>query len=200
MIENCFLEKTWSEYNEYILDTLDYLQLHQEDLREFYQLADRLLALLNEKQLHVETIELEKLYEQIELLNQKGGLLLQSSTIDSNDNQIERLLETIHRTYDSLNNRNELRHHLDELNFAMNELSELIVSSTTDIISAQPMKLAEQLVDHTVVANELEKRKISLEQLQQMITNQDEINSIKGCFVLFFLNHLDLCLSKFRET
>jgi hypothetical protein len=62
------------------------------------------------------------------------------------------------------------------------------------------MKLAEQLVDHTVVANELEKRKISLEQLQQMITNQDEINSIKGCFVLFFLNHLDLCLSKFRET
>jgi len=67
----------------------------------------------------------------------------------------------------------------------MNELSELIVSSTTDIISAQPMKLAEQLVDHTVVANELEKRKISLEQLQQMITNQDEIDSIKGCFVLF---------------
>jgi hypothetical protein len=47
------------------------------------------------------------------------------------------------------------------------------------------MKLAEQLVDHTVVANELEKRKISLEQLQQMITNQDEIDSIKGCFVFF---------------
>jgi len=69
----------------------------------------------------------------------------------------------------------------------MNELSELLVSSTTDIVSAQPIKLTEQLVDNTVVQTELEKRKISLEQLhsnlqtlKQTITNQEDMDSIKG--------------------
>lgn len=171
------LEKTWSDYNEYILDTLDYLQLHQEDLREFYQLANDLLTLFNEKELQFDK---NKLYEQIELLDRKGGLLLQNSAINSNDNQIERLLETIHRNYDNLtelSESNDIQRDLDELHFAMNDLSELIVSSTTDIISAQPIKLAEQLVDNTVVANELEKRRISLEQLHskiQMMNNQED--------------------------
>ncbi|CAF3728251.1 unnamed protein product, partial [Rotaria sordida] len=105
------IDKTWSEYVEYIFDTIDYIQLHQEDLHEFYQLANNLLVLLNEKQIQIKTIkddelknfhdEIENLNEQIELLNQKGELLLQSSTIDSNDNQIEHLLETnnIYRYY-----------------------------------------------------------------------------------------------------
>lgn len=107
-----YLDKTWTEHVEYILDTLDYLQLHQEELHDFYQLANNLLLLLNEKQIVFETIkdgdlrnfheEIEKLSEQIELLNQKGELLLQSSTTDSNDNPVERLLEEINRNYDSI--------------------------------------------------------------------------------------------------
>jgi hypothetical protein len=191
-------DKSWSEYVEYILDTLDYIQLHQEDLREFYQLANHLLTLLNEKLTHFETInenEIEKIYEQVELVNQKGELLLQSSASDSNENQVEHLLETINRNYDHLSSKtkarldnidhttiDELRHHINEIDSSMNELSELIVSSTTDIISAQPIKLTEQLVDNTVVQNELEKRKLTLEQLHsdiQKITNQDDRNSIK---------------------
>ncbi|CAF4821283.1 unnamed protein product, partial [Rotaria socialis] len=49
--------------------------------------------------------DLEKYYEQIESINQKGELLLQSSAInlnDDNENRIEHLLETINRNYDSL--------------------------------------------------------------------------------------------------
>ena len=108
-----FVDQSWSEYVEYILDTLDYIQLHQEDLGEFYQLSTRLLTLLDEKQLRFETIddqalkgfqeELDKAYEQVELLNQKGELLLQSSAVNVNeDNQVERQLETINKNYDAL--------------------------------------------------------------------------------------------------
>lgn len=160
------LEKIWSELNEYILDTLDYLQLHQEDLREFYQLAENCLAQIDPNQ--------------IELLDQKGEQLLQSSTIESHPNPIDNLLETVHRHYDNLTSSNsldltieELAHQLDELDVMMNELSELIVSSTTDLISAEPRKLSEQILDNIVVKNELDKRQISFEQLQTKLNRTD---------------------------
>jgi chaperonin cofactor prefoldin len=111
----CSLDKAWSEYIEYILDTLDYIQLHQDELREFSQLSNDLLSSLEQKQKRSDSLnnnelknlneELEKYYEQVELLNQKGELLLQSSATnlnDDNDNHIERLLETINRNYDGL--------------------------------------------------------------------------------------------------
>ncbi|CAF3411588.1 unnamed protein product [Rotaria sp. Silwood1] len=235
------IDKSWSEYVEYILDTIDYIQLHQEDLREFHQLSKDLIDTLNEKQIQMPTInenelknfhdDLEKYYEQVELLNQKGELLLQSSAVnlnDDNENKIERLLETINRNYDSLTintkvrlenlhniqqsatpatttttittaeeeqispeitNKltNELHHHIEETVLAMNELSELLVSSTNDTISAQPIKLSEQLLDNAAVESELERRKIALEQfhsnietLRQMTTNSEDIDSIKA--------------------
>ena len=110
---------------EYILDTLDYIQLHQEDLQEFQQLSNSLLTRLNENQARLETIggdqlttlndDLEKYYEQVELLNQKGEILLQSSAgnaNDENENQIEHQLENINRNYDSLtmNTKARLQH------------------------------------------------------------------------------------------
>ncbi|CAF2993985.1 unnamed protein product [Rotaria sp. Silwood2] len=235
------IDKSWSEYVEYILDTIDYIQLHQEDLREFQQLSNDLIDTLNDKQIQIQTIndnelktfndDLEKYYEQVELLNQKGELLLQSSAVnlnDDNENKVERLLETINRNYDCLtvytkariediNNiqqsttqettttttttteeqqispeitnklTDEIRHHIDETVLAMNELSELLVTSTSDIISAQPIKLSEQLLDNAAVESELEQRKIALEQLrsnietlEQMITNPEDVDSIKA--------------------
>ncbi|CAF3366835.1 unnamed protein product [Rotaria socialis] len=244
------IDKSWSEYIEYILDTIDYIQLHQEDLREFHQLSNDLINLLNEKQLQMEALndnevkafhdDLEKYYEQIESINQKGELLLQSSAInlnDDNENRIEHLLETINRNYDSLivNTKarlqqitniqqstplptttttttttttgeeastvkkdelispeminkvvDELHHHIEETVVDMNELSELLVSSTNDQISAQPIKLSEQLLDNAAVQNELEKRKIALEQLhsnietlKRMMTTPEDLDSIK---------------------
>jgi hypothetical protein len=86
------------------------------------------LTLLNEKEIHFEIInndEIEKLYEQIELLNQKGELLLQSSSIDSNENQVEHLLEKINRTYDSLTIK--IKIHLDNIN----QLSQSTTTTTT---------------------------------------------------------------------
>ncbi|CAF1503793.1 unnamed protein product [Adineta steineri] len=223
------IDKTWCEYVEYVLDTIDYIQLHQEDLGEFYQLTNHFMALLNEKQIQLETIpdnelntfhnDIEKLYEQIELLNQKGELLLQSLGTDSNENQVERVLDTISRNYDNLITRikvrldninnpyqpipiirdnissirttlqstDDLRQQMDEIDLSMNELSELLISSTSDTISIQPNRLTEQFVDNAVVKNELEKRKISLEQLHSNIeqfkctmTNETDINTIKG--------------------
>jgi hypothetical protein len=56
--------------------------------------------------------DLEKFYEQVELLNQKGELLLQSSATnvnDDNENPIERSLETINRNYDSLSTKTKAR-------------------------------------------------------------------------------------------
>jgi hypothetical protein len=83
--------------------------------------------------------------------------------------------------------RNELQHHIEETDIAMNELSELLVSSATDTLSAQPIKISEQLLDNVAVQSELERRKIALEQLhsnietlKQMMTNPDDMDSIKG--------------------
>jgi chorismate-pyruvate lyase len=81
----------------------------------------------------------------------------------------------------------ELRHHIDETDLAMNELSELLVSSTTDTISAQPMKLAEQLMDNASVESELERRHAVLQQLnanvqtlKQLLVDHDDTESIEG--------------------
>lgn len=168
------------------------------------QSANQLLKLLNQKQ--IDNNELEKLYEQIELINQKGEILLQSLSSDSNENPIEHLLETINQTYDNLINKskdsindnqisqsstvkktNEFHDHIDEIDVTLNELSELLISSTNEFVSAQPVKLTEQLVDNTIIQTELEKQKISLEQLnsniqqlKQTITNQEDLDSIKG--------------------
>lgn len=175
------LEKIWSELNEYILDTLDYLQLHQEDLREFYELAENCLTQIDENQLA----------QQIELLDQKGELLLHSSPNHSNPNPIDNLVENVHRHYEDLimkiTNQSdltieELARQLDELDVSMNELSELIVSSTTDLISAEPRKLSEQILDNIVVKNELDKRQISLEQIQTKL-NRIEFESIESLLI-----------------
>jgi len=203
------IDKSWSEYVEYILDTLDYIQLHQEELREFQQLSNDLTQKLTEKIEQIDQVndeqmaqvrqDLEKFYEQVELMNQKGEFLLQSSAInlqDDQENPIEKVLETINKVYDSLTMKchvpieptdneqivshhtdisdeltEQIRHHIDETDLAMNELSQLLVSSTTDIISAQPIKLSEQLLDNAAVQSELERRKIVLEQLQTNIDN-----------------------------
>ncbi|CAF4931413.1 unnamed protein product, partial [Rotaria socialis] len=78
-------------------------------------------------------------------------------------------------------------HHIEETVVDMNELSELLVSSTNDQISAQPIKLSEQLLDSAAVQNELEKRKIALEQLhsnietlKRMMTTPEDLDSIKS--------------------
>jgi hypothetical protein len=76
---------------------------------------------------------------------------------------------------------------MDETNLNMNDLSELLVSSTTDTISAQPIKLSELLINNTAVRNELEKQKLVLEQLHsnvqrftEMITSQEDTDLVKG--------------------
>lgn len=68
----------------------------------------------------------------------------------------------------------------------MNQLSELVVSSNNDQISPQPIRLSEQLLDNAAVQNELERRKIALEQLnsnieilKQMTIAPEEIETIK---------------------
>lgn len=240
------LDKSWSEYIEYILDTLDYIQLHQEDLREFEQISHELIHSFNDKHTEFDGMndeqlttlhnDLEKYYEQVEVLNQKGELLLQSSATNLNEDQanpIEQLLETINRNYDSLTTKakvrlersnnlqpamtqstissptttitttseevdapilteqlaDEIRHHIDETNLAMNELSELLITSTTDTISAQPIKLSEQLLDNAAVQSELERRKIVLDQLHSnietlktIVPDSPEADSITGTF------------------
>ena len=69
----------------------------------------------------------------------------------------------------------------------MNELSELLVSSTNMTISAQPIKLNEQFIDNVAVQNELERRKLALDQLhsnlenlKKLMTNSTDIDAIQG--------------------
>jgi len=82
---------------------------------------------------------------------------------------------------------------MDETELTMNELSELLVSSTSDTISAQPIKLSEQLINNTAVQNELEKQKFVLEQLHsnlqrftEMITSQEDTDLVKGKIIRAF--------------
>ena len=88
---------------------------------------------------------------------------------------------------------NELHHHMEEMHLAMNDLSELLLTSANDTISSQPMKLNEQLLGNAAVQSELEKRKVALEQLhtniealKKMTTNPEDINSIQGSYM--FIN------------
>ena len=69
----------------------------------------------------------------------------------------------------------------------MNELSELLVSTATDTVSAQALKLNENMVSNTILQSELEGRKKTLEQLQAaiqslrpMMTNQKDADAIRG--------------------
>ena len=69
----------------------------------------------------------------------------------------------------------------------MNELSELLVSSTTETISSQPIKLSEQLLDNAAVQSELDRRKIALDQLhsnietlKQITIDSQDVDSIKA--------------------
>ena len=112
-LERIVLEQSWSEHVEYIFDTLDYIQLHQEEFSEFHQLASQLLQSIDEHQTQLQTVadadlngfddRIEKLSEQVELLNQKGEFLLQSSAGGGGeDNQVESLLDSVNRNYDLL--------------------------------------------------------------------------------------------------
>jgi hypothetical protein len=96
---------------EYIFDTLDYIQLHQEEFSEFHQLATQLLESIDEYQTQLQSVtdaelnsfddQIEKLSEQVELLTQKGEFLLQSSaSAGGDDNQVESLLDDVNRNYD----------------------------------------------------------------------------------------------------
>ena len=111
--ERIVLEQSWSEHVEYIFDTLDYIQLHQEEFSEFHQLASQLLKFIDEYQTQLQVVtdaelngfddRIEKLAEQVELLNQKGEFLLQSSAGGGGeDNQVESLLDSVNRNYDLL--------------------------------------------------------------------------------------------------
>ncbi|CAF3890084.1 unnamed protein product, partial [Rotaria sp. Silwood1] len=157
------IDKSWSEYVEYILDTIDYIQLHQEDLREFHQLSKDLIDTLNEKQIQMSTInenelknfhdDLEKYYEQVELLNQKGELLLQSSAVnlnDDNENKIERLLETINRNYDSLTINTKVR--LENLHNI--QQSATPATTTTTITTAEEEQIYPEITNK--LTNELQ--------------------------------------------
>lgn len=81
----------------------------------------------------------------------------------------------------------ELCHYIEETDLAMNELSELLVSSSNETVTAQPIKLSEQLLDTAAVQSELERRKIALDQLnsnietlKQIAVTPEEIDAIKG--------------------
>jgi hypothetical protein len=110
-LEGIVLEQSWSEHVEYIFDTLDYIQLHQEEFSEFHQLATQLLESIDEYQTQLQSVtdaelnsfddQIEKLSEQVELLTQKGEFLLQSSaSAGGDDNQVESLLDDVNRNYD----------------------------------------------------------------------------------------------------
>lgn len=174
------IDRTWSEYVEFILDTMDYIQLHQEDLKEFQELSTKLFHEFEKKEKNP-----TEFYDQVELLNQKGEILLQSCA--KNENPIERTLEKINRDYDrlTLDQRKvttspspltaELRHHIDEIDGAMNELAELLVSSSDELVTAQPMKLTEQLMENGALESELERRKSVLEQFQSTIEHLKDL-------------------------
>ena len=229
---------------EYIFDTLDYIQLHQEEFGEFQQLASQLLQSIDGYQSVLPTVtdtelnsfddQIEKLSEQVELLNQKGEFLLQSSASGDEDNQVGRLLDNVNRNYDLLilkiktrleseegqgqaaeisfeqvereasrrstsqssvqivpttsNPRiDELRDHLEEMNLALNALSELLITTTSETPSTQALLLSEQFRNNSAIRTEVDRRRNTLDRLQvdiqtlrQATLTEAERESVKG--------------------
>jgi len=139
------ISKSWSEYTEYLFDTIDYLQLHLNDLEEFYRLVED----IGKNQ--------DNLKEKLCICNRKGEYL---TRINPNDRSIELILEKLNRLP------------IDEFEISMNNLAQLLISSITDPISCQLDKLNEQLIDNKVVENQLDQQKFLLEQLQQTFDDQ----------------------------
>ena len=139
------ISKSWSEYTAYLFDTIDYLQLHLNDLEEFYRLVED----IGKNQ--------DNLKEKLCICNRKGEYL---TRINPNDRSIELILEKLNRLP------------IDEFEISMNNLAQLLISSITDPISCQLDKLNEQLIDNKVVENQLDQQKFLLEQLQQTFDDQ----------------------------
>jgi hypothetical protein len=127
-----FLSVTnWSDHVEYVLDTLDYIQLHQNELDEFHELARQLSNELDEyrRQLSSDVnidrpvflFNVDQLNQRIELVNRNGDFLLRSSLTSDNDNGVEHCLNTINRAYERLLNDMEMMTKSEQENKSMNE-------------------------------------------------------------------------------
>ncbi|CAF5056504.1 unnamed protein product, partial [Rotaria sp. Silwood1] len=140
------IDKSWSEYVEYILDTIDYIQLHQEDLREFHQLSKDLIDTLNEKQIQMSTINENELKNFHDDLEKYSAVNLN----DDNENKIERLLETINRNYDSLTINTKVR--LENLHNI--QQSATPATTTTTITTAEEEQIYPEITNK--LTNELQ--------------------------------------------
>jgi hypothetical protein len=81
----------------------------------------------------------------------------------------------------------ELRDQLEEMNLAMNELSELLVTSTGEPPSTQALVLNDQFGKNAAIRTELDRRRTALDQLQSDINTLQEtvltdadLDSVKG--------------------
>lgn len=90
----------------------------------------------------------------------------------------------------------ELRDQLEEMNLAMNELSELLVTSTGEAPSTQALVLNDQFGKNVVIRTELNRRRTALDQLQsdvqtlrQTVLTDADLDSVKGNLASVFENH-----------
>lgn len=137
------LEKLWAECVEFFFDTTDFLQMHDEDLNEFYQLANRLL---NENEFEG---------DQIDLLNQKGEFLLENSTNFDTQNPVSELIETINRKYE--NYLKKISHSTEIQQKNLDEISSILVASTNEIPSCRTTKLTEQFEKIKSIRDEIDR-------------------------------------------
>lgn len=163
-----------------------------EDLNEFHRLAETISqqiieqdeAIRSNQRREIEWNDFaEKLAEQIDIINQKGQILLQSST--KTTNPIEEILEKINRSYENFmknienrlmndqNRMNDLRLQLEEIDGAMNEFSEILVAAVDEIPSAQLWRLTEQFDQIRWIRSELEQRKEILENILDLLGDFD---------------------------
>ena len=87
----------------------------------------------------------------------------------------------------------ELRDQLEEMNLAMNELSELLVTSTGEAPSTQALVLNDQFGKNAVIRTELDRRRTALDQLEsdsqtlrETVLTEAELDSVKGNLASIF--------------
>lgn len=91
---------------EFVVDTLDYIQLYHDELNEFHQLTDDVCQQLNEFESNLSEktdAELKILHQTMDNFNQKAQFALQVP----NENEMEKLIESINQRYQTLISRVE---------------------------------------------------------------------------------------------
>lgn len=176
-------EKSWLECVEFLLDHLDLIRFHRDELIEVQRLAEETLEMLNEFTEHFDQkseVQWNELRETMENFNGKVHLTIDSTehSGQSAETEFDGLIEKIHRTFENLlskrnsSNDEEIflenqRKNLENLIETMKKLSERMNELNERVATCNLVEINQELVENSLVRLELDRERTNLSQIDR---------------------------------